>query len=152
MGKKGNTLNDLSKFLESEQNAVLSALSIEEKDYFQKKPISLVSIEIDDLELPVENGSQQKIAEPEAKSTETAKKKDKFVDSSVLKKTSFQEVEDQIKTLALENNMTVQQVLSALYFNSASSFSSFNFFQFNTAIQKTYWKFWTDLQKSFLKR
>ena len=152
MGKKSNTLNDLSKFLESEQNTVLSALSIEEKDYFQKKPLSLVSIDIDDLDLPEEDVYQKKTAQPQSKSSEASKKKDKFIDSKVMKKTSFQEVEDQIKTLALENNMTVQQVLSALYFNNTSSFSSFNFFQYSVSIQKTYWKFWTDFQQSFFKR
>ncbi len=140
MGKKSNTLNDLSKFLESEQQTSSFTLPAEEKDYFKKKPLSFVSIDIEDFDINEDTTAPK---------DQDVKKK--FIDSKVMRKTSFEDVEDQIKTLALENNMTVQQVISSLYLNTTSSYSFSSIFQWHNNFQKTYWQFWTDLQKGFYK-
>ena len=140
MGKKSNTLNDLSKFLESEQHTSSLTLPIEEKDYFKKKPLSFVAIDIEDFDI-----------NEDTKAPKDQEVKKKFIDSKVMRKTSFEDVEDQIKTLALENNMTVQQVISSLYLNNTSSFSFSSFFQWHNNFQKTYWQFWSDFQKSVFK-
>ena len=136
MGKKNNTLNDLSKFLESEQINTITTIPAVEKDYFKKKPLSLVSVDVEEVII---------------KEVTRNEDKPKFVDSKVIQKTSFEDVEDKIKTLALDNNLTVQQVISTLYFSNLPAHFRINFFDWSGSFQKNYLKFWIDLHQNFLK-
>jgi len=76
----------------------------------------------------------------------------KFIDSKVLKPTSFEDLNDQIKTLALQNNMTVQQIILNLYMQSISSYSHPNLFDMFFNIQKSYINYFTEFQKKFMKK
>lgn len=140
MAKKSNTLNDLTKFLEAEHIALSPDFNVEE-DFLEQKPVALVDLEevgihIDKIntDLPLQTSSQ------------------KFIDSKVLKQTSFEDLNDQIKTLALQNNMTVQQIIVNLYMQSISSYSHPNMFDMYLNIQKSYINYFTEFQKKFMKK
>jgi hypothetical protein len=136
MAKKGNTLNDLTKFLASEQKTVISETNSDSKSFLEKEPISFIDTP--------ENQSQEK----EVIWEEGAK----FVDSDVLRKTSFDEVNELIKTLALENKMSVQQVLMTLYYRSVMPYSITNWMDWSNNIQKSYSLFMSDFQKNWWKK
>lgn len=137
MAKKGNTLNDLTKFLEAEKSVLPTENVVEEQNYFQKEPVSLVQVAIEKEEVaaskPVEEGA-------------------KFVDSDALRKTSFEEVNELIKTLALENKMSVQQVITTLYMRSVLPNSVTNIVDITANIQKSYSMFMSDFQRNWWKR
>lgn len=140
MAKKSNTLNDLTKFLEAEHVALSPDFNVEE-DFLEQKPVTLVDLEevgitLEKLssDLPIQVSQQ------------------KFVDSKVLKPTSFEDLNDQIKTLALQNNMTVQQIIVNLYMQSISSYSHSNLFDLFLNIQKSYINYLTEFQKTFMRR
>jgi hypothetical protein len=137
MAKKGNTLNDLTKFLEAEKNVLPTENVVEEQNYFQKEPVSLVQVAIEKEEVPA-----SKPAEEGAK----------FVDSDALRKTSFEEVNELIKTLALENKMSVQQVITTLYMRSVLPNSVTNIVDITANIQKSYSMFMSDFQRNWWKR
>lgn len=133
MAKKNTTLNDLTQFLQTE--SVLHAAPVSEtKDFFDKDPLSLVMVDADGI-----------ISTSKAEPNIT----EKFIDSKALQKTSFEDVHEQIKTLALENKMTVQQVVTNLYMRSVTPVSITNVFDWALSIQKNYMQFWMDLQKSW---
>ena len=69
--------------------------------------------------------------------------------SKALQKTSFEDVQEHIKTLALENKMSVQQVITTLYMRSVTPVTVANMFDWSTNIQKNYLQFWADLQKTW---
>lgn len=133
MAKKNTTLNDLTQFLQTESVLQDSTIS-DVKDFFDKDPLSLVVVDADGI-------------------ISTSKKEPasvkKFIDSKALQKTSFEDVYEQIKTLALENKMTVQQVVTTLYMRSVTPVSITNVFDWAFSIQKNYMQFWMDLQKSW---
>lgn len=137
MAKKGNTLNDLTKFLEAEKSVLPTENVVEVQNYFQKEPVSLVQVAIEKEEVaaskPVEEGA-------------------KFVDSDALRKTSFEEVNELIKTLALENKMSVQQVITTLYMRSVLPNSVTNIVDITANIQKSYSMFMSDFQRNWWKR
>ena len=133
MAKKNTTLNDLTRFLQTE--SVLQASSISDtEDFFEKDPLSLVVVDADGI-----------ISTSKAEPNIT----EKFIDSKVLQKTSFEDVHEQIKTLALDNKMSVQQVITTLYMRSVTPVSVTNVFEWSQSIQKNYMQFWMDFQKSW---
>lgn len=133
MAKKNTTLNDLTRFLQTESVLQSSTIS-ETEDFFDKDPLSLVVVDADGI-----------ISTSKAEPNIT----EKFIDSKALQKTSFEDVHEQIKTLALDNKMTVQQVISTLYMRSVTPVSVTNIFDWTFSIQKNYMQFWMDLQKSW---
>ncbi len=133
MAKKNTTLNDLTRFLQTESVLQTSSLS-ENEDFFEKDPLSLVVVDADGI-----------ISTSKAEPNIT----EKFIDSKALQKTSFEEVHDQIKTLALENKMSVQQVITTLYMRSVTPVTVTNLFDWSTNMQKNYMQFWMDFQKSW---
>jgi hypothetical protein len=140
MAKKSNTLNDLTKFLEAEHIALSPDFNVEE-DFLEQKPVALVDLEevgihIDKIESITPNSGSLP----------------KFVDSKVLKPTSFEDLNDQIKTLALQNNMTVQQIIINLYMQSISSYSHPNMFDMFLNIQKSYINYFTEFQKTYMRK
>jgi hypothetical protein len=137
MAKKGNTLNDLTKFLEAEKSVLPTENVVEELNYFQKEPVSLVQVTIEKEEAPVSKPLEERA---------------KFVDSDALRKTSFEEVNELIKTLALENKMSVQQVISTLYMRSVLPNSVTNIVDITANIQKSYSMFMSDFQRNWWKR
>ena len=135
MAKKNTTLNDLTRFLQTE--SVLQASSISDtEDFFEKDPLSLVVVDADGI-----------ISTSKAEPNIT----EKFIDSKVLQKTSFEDVHEQIKTLALDNKMSVQQVITNLYMRSVTPVTVTNVFEWSQSIQKNYMQFWMDFQKSWKK-
>jgi hypothetical protein len=133
MAKKNTTLNDLTRFLQTESVVQTPAIS-ETEDFFEKDPLSLVVVDADGI-----------ISTSKAELNIT----EKFIDSKALQKTSFEDVQEQIKTLALENKMSVQQVISTLYMRSVTPVTVTNIFDWSLSIQKNYMQFWVDLQKSW---
>jgi len=140
MAKKSNTLNDLTKFLEAEHIALSSDFNVEE-DFLEQKPVSLVDLEEVGIKIDKLNSDSFVQANQQ-----------KFIDSKVLKPTSFEDLNDQIKTLALHNNMTVQQIILNLYLQSISSYSHPNLFDILLNMQKSYINYFTEFQKTFMKR
>lgn len=135
MAKKNTTLNDLTRFLQTE--SVLQTPSTSEtEDFFEKDPLSLVVVDADGI-----------ISTSKAEPNIT----EKFIDSKALQKTSFEDVHEQIKTLALENKTSVQQVITTLYMRSVTPVSVTNVFEWSQSIQKNYMQFWMDFQKSWKK-
>ena len=135
MANKNTTLNDLTRFLQTE--SVLQASSISDtEDFFEKDPLSLVVVDADGI-----------ISTSKAEPNIT----EKFIDSKALQKTSFEDVHEQIKTLALENKMSVQQVITTLYMRSVTPVTVTNVFEWSQSIQKNYMQFWMDFQKSWKK-
>ena len=135
MAKKNTTLNDLTRFLQTESVLQTSSIS-DTEDFFEKDPLSLVVVDADGI-----------ISTSKAEPNIT----EKFIDSKVLQKTSFEDVHEQIKTLALENKMSVQQVITTLYMRSVTPVTVTNVFEWSQSIQKNYMQFWMDFQKSWKK-
>jgi len=131
MTKKNTTLNDLTRFLQTESVLHTSAID-ETEDFYDKDPLSLVVVDSDGIITTSK-------ADPN--------KSEKFIDSKALQKTSFDEVHEQIKTLALENKMTVQQVISTLYMRTLTPVSITNIFDWSANMQRNYMQFWLDFQK-----
>ena len=133
MAKKNTTLNDLTRFLQTESVLQTSSIS-DTEDFFEKDPLSLVVVDADGI-----------ISTSKAEPNIT----EKFIDSKVLQKTSFEDVHEQIKTLALDNKMSVQQVITTLYMRSVTPVSVTIVFEWSQSIQKNYMQFWMDFQKSW---
>ena len=140
MAKKSNTLNDLTKFLEAEHIALSPDFNVEE-DFLEQKPVALV--DLDEVGIHI---SKIENIDPIQSKTQ------KFIDSKVLKPTSIEDLNDQIKTLALQNNMTVQQIIMNLYVQSVSSYSHPNTFDMFLNIQKSYINYFNDFQKKFIRK
>ena len=133
MAKKNTTLNDLTRFLQTESVLQTSSIS-DTEDFFEKDPLSLVVVDADGI-----------ISTSKAEPNIT----EKFIDSKALQKTSFEDVHEQIKTLALDNKMSVQQVITTLYMRSVTPVSVTNVFEWSQSIQKNYMQLWMDFQKSW---
>jgi len=140
MGKKNSTLNELAKFLAVENKNTDTEL-IPEDDYFQEKPVTLVRL------------NDEPISENMTESKSTLQNDTiKFIDSIAIRKTSFKDVHEQIKTLALENKISVQQVIVKLYGLSMSNYSLTNYMEWMTNTQKTYVKMYGDFQRKLWNR
>ena len=133
MTKKNTTLNDLTRFLQTESVLQTSSIS-DTEDFFEKNPLSLVLVDADGI-----------ISTSKAEPNIT----EKFIDSKALQKTSFEDVQEQIKTLALENKTSVQQVMTTLFMRSLSPISVTNVFDMSLILQKNYMQYWMNLQKSW---
>ncbi len=133
MAKKNTTLNDLTRFLQTEPTTQINTIN-DSEDFFQKDPLSLVVVDADGI-------ISTSKAEPNIS--------EKFIDSKAMQKTSFEDVHEQIKTLALENKMSVQQVISTLYMRSVTPVTVSNLFDWSTNMQKNYMQFWSDFQKTW---
>ena len=133
MTKKNTTLNDLTRFLQTESVLQTSSIS-DTEDFFEKNPLSLVLVDADGIIYTSK-------AEPNIT--------EKFIDSKALQKTSFEDVQEQIKTLALENKTSVQQVMTTLFMRSLSPISVTNVFDMSLILQKNYMQYWMNLQKSW---
>ena len=133
MTKKNTTLNDLTRFLQTESVLQTSSIS-DTEDFFEKNPLSLVLVDADGI-----------ISTSKAEPNIT----EKFIDSKALQKTSFEDVQEQIKTLALENKTSVQQVMTTLFMRSLSPISVTNVFDMSLILQKNYIQYWMNLQKSW---
>ena len=140
MGKKNSTLNELAKFLAVENKNTDTEL-IPEDDYFQEKPVTLVRLNDEPIS---ENMTELK----STLQNDTIK----FIDSIAIRKTSFEDVHEQIKTLALENKISVQQVIVKLYGLSMSNYSLTNYMEWMTNTQKTYVKMYGDFQRKLWNR
>jgi hypothetical protein len=140
MAKKSNTLNDLTKFLEAEHIALSPDFNVEE-DFLEQKPVALVDLE----EVGIHINKIENIDPIQSKTQ-------KFIDSKVLKPTSIEDLNDQIKTLALQNNMTVQQIIMNLYVQSVSSYSHPNTFDMFLNIQKSYINYFNEFRKKFIRK
>ena len=140
MGKKNSTLNELAKFLAVENINTETEL-IPEDDYFQEKPVMLVRL------------NDEPISENMTESKSTLQNDTiKFIDSIAIRKTSFEDVHEQIKTLALENKISVQQVIVKLYGFSMSNYSLTNYMEWMSNTQKTYVKMYGDFQRKLWNR
>lgn len=140
MGKKNSTLNELAKFLAVENINTETEL-IPEDDYFQEKPVTLVRL------------NDEPISENMTESKSTLQNDTiKFIDSIAIRKTSFEDVHEQIKTLALENKISVQQVIVKLYGLSMSNYSLTNYMEWMSNTQKTYVKMYADFQRKLWNR
>jgi len=141
MARKMNTLSDLTSFLEAEKTTLSESnpiLKIEKaQDFFSKEPVKLFQIELD---------------EEKNASINTQSESTKFIDSPALRKTSFEEVNELIKTLALENKMSVQQVITTLYMRSILPDSVTNIVDITANMQKSYALLMADFQKNWWKR
>jgi hypothetical protein len=133
MTKKNTTLNDLTRFLQTESVLQTSSIS-DTEDFFEKNPLSLVLVDADGI-----------ISTSKAEPNIT----EKFIDSKALQKTSFEDVQEQIKTLALENKISVQQVMTTLFMRTVSPISVTNVFDMSLILQKNYMQYWMNLQKSW---
>lgn len=133
MAKKSNTLTDLTKFLASEQNALIADAPIDTSSFLQKEPTTL--IETTNLQSVDVKAFEQEV--------------EKFIDSIALRNTSFDEVNELVKTLALDHKMSVQQVLMLLYYKSIMPYSVVNWLDWTTNIQKSYTLFMSDFQKKW---
>ena len=140
MGKKNSTLNELAKFLAVENINTETEL-IPEDDYFQEKPVTLVRLNDEPIS---ENMTESKLT----LQNDTIK----FIDSIAIRKTSFEDVHEQIKTLALENKISVQQVIVKLYGLSMSNYSLTNYMEWMSNTQKTYVKMYGDFQRKLWNR
>ena len=141
MARKMNTLSDLTSFLEAEKTTLSESnpiLKIEKaQDFFSKEPVKLFQIELD---------------EEKNASINTQSESTKFIDSPALRKTSLEEVNELIKTLALENKMSVQQVITTLYMRSVLPDSVTNIVDITANMQKSYALLMADFQKKWWKR
>ena len=141
MARKMNTLSDLTSFLEAEKTTLSESnpiLKIEKaQDFFSKEPVKLFQIELD---------------EEKNASINTQSESTKFIDSPALRKTSLEEVNELIKTLALENKMSVQQVITTLYMRSILPDSVTNIVDITANMQKSYGLLMADFQKKWWKR
>jgi hypothetical protein len=141
MARKMNTLSDLTSFLEAEKTTLSESnpiLKIEKaQDFFSKEPVKLFQIELD---------------EEKNASINTQSESTKFIDSPALRKTSLEEVNELIKTLALENKMSVQQVITTLYMRSILPDSVTNIVDITANMQKSYALLMADFQKNWWKR
>ena len=133
MAKKSNTLTDLTKFLASEQNALIADAPIDTSSFLQKEPTTL--IETTNLQSVDVKAFEQEV--------------EKFIDSIALRNTSFDEVNELVKTLAFDHKMSVQQVLMLLYYKSIMPYSVVNWLDWTTNIQKSYTLFMSDFQKKW---
>jgi hypothetical protein len=136
MAKKSNTLTDLTKFLASEQSSFIADAPIDTPSFLHKEPLTLIDTQDNQ---PVEVKSFDEDVQ-------------KFIDSIALRKTSFDEVNELIKTLALDHKMSVQQVLMLLYYKSIMPYSVVNWMDWTANIQKSYTLFMSDFQKNWWKK
>ena len=134
MAKKGNTLNDLNSFLNSDSIKGTSEFTSEvEKDFFTKKPFALVDVEKDVLEElnPLLN--------------------DVKIDLS--KKLTLETLQNIISTFVKENNVTIEEIVSTIKTNHQiqTQVNPFiTYFNWTIDYQINFFKFLLEIQKGML--
>ena len=137
MAKKANTLNDLASFLKSDSIGGVREFTTEvEKDFFTKKPLTLVNVKTET------NNDTKTIQEERVISTGNGR-------------LTLEELNDSIKKFATENNTTVDKVISKLNLttqttqtNSTELNPFVSFFSWTTNLQMSYFQYLLDFQKS----
>jgi hypothetical protein len=137
MAKKANTLNDLASFLKSDSIGGVREFTTEvEKDFFTKKPLTLVDVKTET------NNDTKTIQEEKVISTGNGR-------------LTLEELNDSIKKFATENNTTVDKVISKLNLttqttqtNSTELNPFVSFFSWTTNLQMSYFQYLLDFQKS----
>jgi hypothetical protein len=135
MAKKTNTLNDLTTFLKSDSIGAVREFTTEvEKDFFTKKPLTLVDVKT------------------EVKDDFKTVKEIKSVTTNNGKMT-LEELNLSIKKFATENNTTVENVIAKLNTTKHKNPTELNpfvsFFTWTTNLQMSYFQYLLDLQKTF---
>jgi len=135
MAKKTNTLNDLTTFLKSDSIGAVREFTTEvEKDFFTKKPLTLVDVKT------------------EVKDDFKTVKEIKSVTTNNGKMT-LEELNLSIKKFATENNTTVENVIAKLNTKKHTNPTELNpfvsFFTWTTNLQMSYFQYLLDLQKTF---
>lgn len=138
MAKKANTLNDLASFLKSDSIGGVREFTTEvEKDFFTKKPLTLVDVKTET------NNDTKTIHKEKVISTGNGR-------------LTLEELNDSIKKFATENNTTVDKVISKLNLttqttqtNSTELNPFVSFFTWTTNLQMSYFQYLLNLQKSF---
>ena len=138
MAKKANTLNDLASFLKSDSIGGVREFTTEvEKDFFTKKPLTLVDVKTET------NNDTKTIQEEKVISTGNGR-------------LTLEELNDSIKKFATENNTTVDKVISKLNLttqttqtNSTELNPFVSFLTWTTNLQMSYFQYLLDFQKSF---
>ena len=139
MAKKANTLNDLTSFLKSDSIiGTTEFVSEVEQDFFTKKPLTLVDVHTEILEVKVPLTKEKK--------SEVTNKSEKL---------TLEELQNVISTFAKENNFTLDEVVSKLT-TSKQTPIEFNpflaYFNWTIDLQVNYFKFLLDFQKGFLRK
>ena len=137
MAKKANTLNDLASFLKSDSIGGVREFTTEvEKDFFTKKPLTLVDVKTET------NNDTKTIQEERVISTGNGR-------------LTLEELNNSIKKFATENNTTVDKVISKLNLttqttqtNSTELNPFVSFFTWTTNLQMSYFQYLLDFQKS----
>ena len=138
MAKKANTLNDLASFLKSDSIGGVREFTTEvEKDFFTKKPLTLVDVKTET------NNDTKTIQEEKVISTGNGR-------------LTLEELNDSIKKFATENNTTVDKVISKLNLSTQTTQTNstelnpfVSFFTWTTNLQMSYFQYLLNLQKSF---
>jgi hypothetical protein len=139
MAKKANTLNDLTSFLKSDSIiGTTEFVSEVEQDFFTKKPLTLVDVHTEILEVKVPLTKEKK--------SEVTNKSEKL---------TLEELQNVISTFAKENNFTLDEVVSKLT-TSKQTPIEFNpflaYFNWTIDLQVNYFQFILDFQKGFLRK
>ncbi len=139
MAKKANTLNDLTSFLKSDSIiGTTEFVSEVEQDFFTKKPLTLVDVHTEILEVKVPLTKEKK--------SEVTNKSEKL---------TLEELQNVISTFAKENNFTLDEVVSKLT-TSKQTPIEFNpflaYFNWTIDLQVNYFQFLLDFQKGFLRK
>ena len=138
MAKKANTLNDLTSFLKSDSIiGTTEFVSEVEQDFFTKKPLTLVDVhtEVLDVKVPL-----------------TKEKKSEVTNKS--EKLTLEELQNVISTFAKENNFTLNEVVSKLTTKEKTQVELNPFlayFNWTVDLQLNYFQFLLNFQRGIKK-
>ena len=138
MAKKANTLNDLTSFLKSDSIIGSTEFVSEvEQDFFTKKPLTLVDVhtEVLDVKVPL-----------------TKEKKSEVTNKS--EKLTLEELQNVISTFAKENNFTLNEVVSKLTTKEKTQVELNPFlayFNWTVDLQLNYFQFLLNFQRGIKK-
>ena len=138
MAKKANTLNDLTSFLKSDSIiGTTEFVSEVEQDFFTKKPLTLVDVHTDVLDVKVPLTKEKKI--------EVTNKTEKL---------TLEELQNVISTFAKENNFTLNEVVSKLTTKEKTQVELNPFlayFNWTVDLQLNYFQFLLNFQRGIMK-
>ena len=138
MAKKANTLNDLTSFLKSDSIiGTTEFVSEVEQDFFTKKPLTLVDVHTEILEVKVPLTKEKK--------SEVTNKSEKL---------TLEELQNVISTFAKENNFTLNEVVSKLTTKEKTQVELNPFlayFNWTVDLQLNYFQFLLNFQRGIMK-
>ena len=138
MAKKANTLNDLTSFLKSDSIIGSTEFVSEvEQDFFRKKPLTLVDVHTEVLDVKVPLTKEKKI--------EVTNKTEKL---------TLEELQNVISTFAKENNFTLNEVVSKLTTKEKTQVELNPFlayFNWTVDLQLNYFQFLLNFQRGIKK-